>query len=257
MRRAMALTELAVILWDSVCTARLYLGSYLSSIDWCRVDLRAKKMTQWVGCLLHKHKDLISDPQHTREKNPVWQCPPVIQIWEAETGGSRVPASLASSVPSQRWPSLQTNFRTSSLLKEKPGEIVTLYVEIPLLYLGLCKMWLKVQLRKGLCLCSKGRGKSRSILTMDVPNNPERKWWFTVMVPSSPAIASEGSLTQKAPVRSLRQHSHSSPWVQLSLWPNLYHFLRRHSGNFQALLLTVQMAKNIYQLPSVKNPTLI
>lgn len=68
MRRAMALTELAMILWNSVCTARLYLGSYLSSIDRCRVDLRAKKMTQWVGCLLHKHKDLISDPQHTRGK---------------------------------------------------------------------------------------------------------------------------------------------------------------------------------------------
>lgn len=36
-------------------------------------------MAQWVGDLLHRHTDLISDPQGPRGgKNQVWQCPPVI-----------------------------------------------------------------------------------------------------------------------------------------------------------------------------------
>lgn len=76
-------------------------------------------MAQQVTCLLQKHKDSFQNPSRQGEKKTEYGRPHLLlQLREAETGGSRGPGQF-SAFPEV---TIATNqFQNLFLLKEKPG----------------------------------------------------------------------------------------------------------------------------------------
>lgn len=82
------------------------------------MGLRTKKMAQRVRCLLQKHKDPSRLPAAKEAGTEYGRPHLLLQLQEAETGGSRGPGQF-SAFPEV---TITTNqFQNLFLLKEKPG----------------------------------------------------------------------------------------------------------------------------------------
>lgn len=108
---AVVLTGFAVILWDSICTAEWYLGSYLSSVrpslEW--VSGPRRWLSRWRAYCRNTRTHFRTPAAKGRKK------PSMVGLICCSSSGRQrqeAPGVLANSVPSQKWLLPQTNFRT-------------------------------------------------------------------------------------------------------------------------------------------------